>query len=160
MKTITIWGIILLLGGCISTTSGISEKEMRLMSFLKESSSIAVSTAINADSLFNCEFFLGSEENVNVFVFDGNCSSCVSNVLDFITTAYVIDKQLLSRVRYYSKSQENDIFYYYFRKIKSSENLNIPEPSCFQMFGRNDLANGLYHVDKGIVTAYLPWNYY
>lgn len=132
-------------------------KESNILSFL--ASAGLAHWGISADSLFSCEYIIPEGESANVFVFNGSCSACVSETIDMIQTLISMDYVDSLDIKLFSKTDENDIFYYYLnRDIPQLDSLQW-RPICYTMYDREDVPNGLYHVNDGVITNYLPWHY-
>lgn len=136
------------------------EKEAILRLFLKGEKGIGNSAVhCEVDSLIYSEFVIQKEGIHYVYVLDGSCSSCISSAIDFISC--LMDTGLLSvdDVAFLSKSEENDLYRYYFQKHFESEGIDIMVPHCFTIEDRGNIGNGLYRIVDGFVTGYIPWNY-
>lgn len=141
--------------GCASETK---EKSSRLESFFCKEFIPYDKYKESADSVFNCQYILGQEGEFFVYVFDGNCSSCVMETLDFVKSVNSLKKQNIPKVLFFTKAENNDIFSYYYDQLVAPE-LHRSAPFCYQMYDRNDISNGLYFIEKGLIKGYLPWHY-
>lgn len=135
----------------------IQDKYLRLLSYIR--SETVLRNDVSADSLFNCEYIFPDEGSSFAFVFDGSCSSCVSEAIDFLATMAVSGLSDEMDVKFFSKSEANDIFYYYMNRNLSQSDAIGGLPICYIMIERDEVPNGLYRVDNGNVTNYLPWHY-
>lgn len=133
------------------------DKQTRLLSFLRSDTSNV--NGDSADSLFCCEYILPDDRPSFVFVFDGGCSSCVSDAIDFIATVVVSGLNGPYDFLFFSKSEDNDIFYYYLNSyLPQLDSIGMPV-RCYRMFDRENIPNGLYRVNEGNVTNYMPWHF-
>lgn len=133
------------------------DKQLKLMSFTR--SGVFFRNVVSADSLFNCDCILQGEGSSFAFVFDGSCSTCVSEAIDFIATLAVSGLSTEIDVRFFSKSEGNDVFYYYLKRDLSKIDSLGKIPWCYSMIERDDVPNGLYRIDNGMVINYMPWHY-
>lgn len=142
----------------VGCNSGTREKSTRLDSFFAKDYIPIDKYKGPADSVFNCQYILGQEGEFYVYVFDGGCSSCIMETLDFIESIQTFKKRSIPDVLFFSKTETNDVFYYYFSK-QLTPRLHMDAPYCYQMFDRNDVSNGLYFIENGLIKGYLPWHY-
>ena len=160
MKAISNNGIVLLylllFCLCIGCTSNIQNKQFVLESFLRREYIPIGQYAECADSVFNCEFVLGQDSELFVYVFDSSCSSCVLGTLDFMATLNSLDSPV-PRVIFFSKSDNDDVFTYYFEKSAEKRIGNKSVPRYYHMYDRNDVPNGLYSIEGGMIKSYMPW---
>lgn len=142
----------------ISCTSETKEKISRLDSFFSKNIIPFEKFKESADSVFNCQYILGQKGEFFVYVFDGSCSSCIMETLDFIESVNASKRQNIPKVLFFTKAENNDLFSYYYDKIVAPK-LHKPAPPCYQMYDRDDISNGFYYIEDDIIKGYLPWHY-
>lgn len=127
--------------------------------------------SINGEVSFNCEFPLdqdmASEEIVHAdtlfhgscpIMYDGTeyvylvntaCSYCIAKALDCYQV--FLTKQITAPFLFLSRSEDHDIFDYYFKERYSGS------PSIFSLQEDVDCGDGVFLVQNGWVTASVEW---
>lgn len=142
----------------VGCNSGTMEKSTRLDSFFAKDYIPIDKYKEPADSVFNCQYILGQEGEFYVYVFDGGCSSCIMETLDFIESIQTFKNRSIPEILFFNKTDNNDIFVFYYNKVLAAK-LRMDAPYCYQMYDRSDLLNGLYFIENGLIKGYLPWHY-